>query len=122
MQGRCLCTGNWYTSLQLAHTLLKKKTDLWYVRLFFHLVTQTSLVNAWILYCEKVKKIGINYFKELIVDELLYQDLNNSSTTNQRSGDSTNCKGERQKALLTIRLLQVDLQNFRKVDGKGTGY
>ncbi|KAK5969766.1 PiggyBac transposable element-derived protein 4, partial [Trichostrongylus colubriformis] len=28
MQGRCLCTDNWYTSLPLAHTLLRKKTDM----------------------------------------------------------------------------------------------
>ncbi|CAJ0588726.1 unnamed protein product [Cylicocyclus nassatus] len=30
MQGRCLCTDNWYTSLQLAHSLLKMKTDMVY--------------------------------------------------------------------------------------------
>ena len=28
MQGCCLCTDNWYTSLSLAHSLLKKKTDM----------------------------------------------------------------------------------------------
>ncbi|WKY06417.1 hypothetical protein Q1695_006534 [Nippostrongylus brasiliensis] len=178
VQGRILCTDNWYTSMPLAHNLLKNKTDMigtlrrnrkgvpqiirdiklqkgevvnkqnlkrvlvlkwkdkkdilmmsikhdasfpqngkpmvvvdynkmkgfvdpsdqiaayisfvrktakWYIRLFFHLLTQTALVNAWFLYSEKVKKIRINYFKELIVGDLLYKDSNNVSTRRSTS-------------------------------------
>ncbi|WKX89821.1 hypothetical protein Q1695_009012 [Nippostrongylus brasiliensis] len=28
-----------------------RRTCEWYLRVFFHLILQTSLVNAWILYC-----------------------------------------------------------------------
>uniref|UniRef100_A0A7I4XYC1 DDE_Tnp_1_7 domain-containing protein n=1 Tax=Haemonchus contortus TaxID=6289 RepID=A0A7I4XYC1_HAECO len=39
-----------------AYTPYLRKTSKWYIRLFYHLFTQTALVNAWFLYCEKVKK------------------------------------------------------------------
>uniref|UniRef100_A0A7I4Z224 DDE_Tnp_1_7 domain-containing protein n=1 Tax=Haemonchus contortus TaxID=6289 RepID=A0A7I4Z224_HAECO len=39
-----------------AYTPYLRKTSKWYIRLFYHLITQTALVNAWFHYCEKVKK------------------------------------------------------------------
>ncbi|VDL71409.1 unnamed protein product [Nippostrongylus brasiliensis] len=68
-----------------ADTSFVRKRAKWYIRLFFHLLPQTALVNAWFLYCEEVKKIRIDYFKELIVDDLLYKDSNNVSTRRSTS-------------------------------------
>lgn len=59
-----------------------RKTAKCYIRRFFHLSTQNVLViNAWFLYCEKVMKIKINYFKELVVEDLLCKIINNASSS-----------------------------------------
>lgn len=47
------------------------RTCKWYVRLFFHLITQTSLVNAYRLYCRSAQKISFLDFKINIVEALL---------------------------------------------------
>uniref|UniRef100_A0A914D5G0 PiggyBac transposable element-derived protein domain-containing protein n=1 Tax=Acrobeloides nanus TaxID=290746 RepID=A0A914D5G0_9BILA len=47
------------------------RTCSWYVRLFFHLITQTSLVNAYRLYCRSAQKISFLNFKINIVEALL---------------------------------------------------
>lgn len=39
-----------------AYTSFVRKTTKWYLRLFFHLITQTALVNAWRLYCSAKRK------------------------------------------------------------------
>ena len=45
-----------------AYSPFIRRTAKWYMRLFFHLVTQTALVNAWILYCQ-TNRIQLNDFK-----------------------------------------------------------
>ena len=54
-----------------AYTPFLRKTTKWYIRLFFHLVTQTSMVNAWRLYCDVISKIKFNEFKILVIEALL---------------------------------------------------
>lgn len=40
-----------------------RRTSKWYIRLFFHLVIHTCLVNAWRIYCENVQTIALDEFK-----------------------------------------------------------
>ena len=48
-----------------------RKTCKWYLRVFFHLTLQTSLVNSWIIYCKKIKKVPFLQFKEEVTEKLL---------------------------------------------------
>ena len=60
------------TSDQMAaYSPFLRKTTKWYIRLFFHLVTQTSMVNAWRLYNDCVDKIKFNEFKISVIESLL---------------------------------------------------
>ena len=54
-----------------AYSPFLRKTSKWYVRLFFHLMTQTALINAWTLYNEVVKKVKFNDFKMDVVEALI---------------------------------------------------
>ncbi|VDL68950.1 unnamed protein product [Nippostrongylus brasiliensis] len=55
-----------------AYTPFVRKTTKWYIRLFFHLLTQTAVINAWFLYCKiKSTKSRLNDFKLEIVESLL---------------------------------------------------
>ena len=63
------------TSDQMAsYSPYLRKTSKWYIRLFFHLTTQTALVNAWRLYSDHVKKIGFTEFKIEIIESLLKKE------------------------------------------------
>ncbi|VDL74272.1 unnamed protein product [Nippostrongylus brasiliensis] len=60
------------TSDQMAsYSPFVRRTCKWYIRLFFHLLTQTALVNAWKLYCATKERIGLTKFKILITREWL---------------------------------------------------
>jgi hypothetical protein len=60
------------TSDQMAsYSPYVRKTSKWYIRLFFHLLTQTALVNAWRLYSDHVQKIKLTDFKIEIIESLL---------------------------------------------------
>ncbi|KAE9546596.1 hypothetical protein FO519_010192, partial [Halicephalobus sp. NKZ332] len=63
-----------------AYTPFVRKTAKWYMRLFFHLVTQTALVNAWILYTQR-NSIQFNDFKIDIARKLM--DLEENSSPSQ---------------------------------------
>lgn len=51
-----------------------RRTSKWYLRVFFHLILHTSLVNAWVLYCKKIQKIPLLQFKEDVIEYLLDGD------------------------------------------------
>lgn len=57
-----------------AYTPFLRRTTKWYIRLFFHLLTQTALVNSWRLYCDNVNKVKLNDFKIEIIESLLEND------------------------------------------------
>lgn len=46
-----------------AYTPFVRKKTKWYIRLFFHLITQTVMINAWKLYCDVNGQISITEFK-----------------------------------------------------------
>lgn len=49
-----------------------RRTCKWYIRLLFHITTQTMLVNAWRLYCEKQNtKVTLTNFKIEVSRSLL---------------------------------------------------
>lgn len=52
-----------------AYTPFVRKTTKWYLRLFFHLITLTTLVNAWKLYCNTKNNISVTEFKSQIIEE-----------------------------------------------------
>ncbi|VDP10747.1 unnamed protein product [Heligmosomoides polygyrus] len=63
------------TSDQMAsYSPFVRKTSKWYIRLFFHIVTQTIMVNAWKLYQDNVGKMRFNDCKRKIFVSLLSQD------------------------------------------------
>ncbi|VDP10112.1 unnamed protein product [Heligmosomoides polygyrus] len=63
------------TSDQMAsYSPFVRKTSKWYIRLFFHIVTQTIMVNAWKLCQDNVGKMRFNDFKRKIFVSLLSQD------------------------------------------------
>lgn len=71
------------TSDQMAsYSPFVRKTSKWYIRLFFHIVTQTIMVNAWKLYQDNVGKMRFNDCKRKIFVSLLSQD--NVRTTSRR--------------------------------------
>lgn len=43
----------------------------WYIRLFFHVITQTILINLWRIYCPKHEKISFLEFWKQITMELI---------------------------------------------------
>ena len=53
------------------YTPFVRKTCKWWIRIFFHLITQTALVSAWKLYKDMIGNIKINDFKKEIVESLL---------------------------------------------------
>ncbi|VDP42327.1 unnamed protein product [Heligmosomoides polygyrus] len=71
------------TSDQMAsYSPFVRKTNKWYIRLFFHIATQTIMGNAWKLYQDNVGKMRFNDFKRKIFVSLLSQD--NVRTTSRR--------------------------------------
>ena len=54
-----------------AYTPFVRRTTKWYLRIFFHLMTQTALVNSWKLYNDIVEEIRPNDFKMNIIESLL---------------------------------------------------
>ncbi|KAJ1372738.1 hypothetical protein KIN20_038457 [Parelaphostrongylus tenuis] len=63
-----------------SHSPYVRRTSKWYIRLFFHLVTQTCLVNAWRIYCENVRKITIYEFTAQVYMSLFELDKVKEST------------------------------------------
>ena len=57
------------------------RTCKWYVRLFFHMITQTASVNSYGLYCRHIKKIPLLDFKMDLVEALLREDNTTRPTT-----------------------------------------
>ncbi|KJH43099.1 hypothetical protein DICVIV_10901 [Dictyocaulus viviparus] len=51
-----------------------------YIQLFFHLVTQTCLVNAWMTFCDNVQKITLDDFKIQVYLSYI-QNANGTSMT-----------------------------------------
>ena len=60
-----------------------RRTSKWYMRCFFHIMLQTSLVNAWVLYCSYVSKMPFLEFKAEVAEKLL--ELDAPSKNNQRA-------------------------------------
>ena len=54
-----------------SYTPFARRTIKWYLRTFFHLVTQTAIVNSWTLFCDSNDKIKLNEFKMRIVESVL---------------------------------------------------
>ncbi|VDO25445.1 unnamed protein product [Haemonchus placei] len=57
-----------------AYTPFVRKTAKWYKSFFFHLLTQTAVVNAWKLYRDVIKNVRLNDFKMDVIDSLLCQE------------------------------------------------
>uniref|UniRef100_A0A7I4Y4Y7 DDE_Tnp_1_7 domain-containing protein n=1 Tax=Haemonchus contortus TaxID=6289 RepID=A0A7I4Y4Y7_HAECO len=72
VEGYNLAKGSVDLSDQMcSYTPFVRKTTKWYLRLFFHLVTQTSVVNAWHVYCVVKERISIKEFKCRIIESIL---------------------------------------------------
>ena len=70
------------TSDQMAsYSPFVRKTTKWYIRLFFHLITQTAMVNAWRLYNDNIKRIKLVDFKIEVVESLLESERSYTPTT-----------------------------------------
>ncbi|KIH56907.1 hypothetical protein ANCDUO_12909 [Ancylostoma duodenale] len=54
-----------------SYTPFLRKTSKRYLRLFFHLLTQTSLVNSWRLYYDNAQTMKFNEFKIEVIESLL---------------------------------------------------
>lgn len=54
-----------------SYTPFVRRTTKWYIRLLFHIITQTMVVNAWVLYQKIMGKIKLNLFKRRIFLNLL---------------------------------------------------
>ncbi|XGW33830.1 hypothetical protein V3C99_017916 [Haemonchus contortus] len=63
-----------------SYTPFVRRTMKWYKRIFFHLITQTAVVNAWKLYKDVVKNIRLNDFKVEAVESLLNVDQSYTSS------------------------------------------
>uniref|UniRef100_A0A0N4WU61 DDE_Tnp_1_7 domain-containing protein n=1 Tax=Haemonchus placei TaxID=6290 RepID=A0A0N4WU61_HAEPC len=61
-----------------SYTPFVRKTAKWYIRLFFHLLTQTALVNAWMLYNQN-SRMKFNDFKIAVAEILMDLDGKNST-------------------------------------------
>lgn len=68
----------------VSYTPFIRKTTKWYLRLFFHLIMQTTMINAWKLYCDVNRKIGITEFKCQIIESLLSKKRLSSSLSNHK--------------------------------------
>ncbi|EYC26340.1 hypothetical protein Y032_0010g1099 [Ancylostoma ceylanicum] len=62
-----------------------RRTKKCHIRLLFHLLTQTSLVNAWRLYNDNIQRIRFNDFKIEVIEYLLNNERLNATTTIRRS-------------------------------------
>lgn len=59
-----------------AYSPFVRRTTKWYIRIFFHFVTQMAIVNSWRLFCDSKEKIRLNEFKMNLVESLLHGGLN----------------------------------------------
>jgi hypothetical protein len=66
------------------YTVLKKGLK-WYRKVAMELIFGCALINAWIIYCQKVEKIPVKVFKEQLARELLSENApQEENTTRQR--------------------------------------
>ena len=56
-----------------AYSPFVRKTTKWYIRIFFHIITQTAVVNAWVLYNLLNNKTKLNEFKMILIESLLQE-------------------------------------------------
>lgn len=56
------------------YTPFVQKTIKWYLKIYFHLITQTALVNAWKLYCKLKVRILFMEFKCQIIEAFLLEE------------------------------------------------
>ncbi|KAK6016212.1 hypothetical protein OSTOST_18307, partial [Ostertagia ostertagi] len=60
------------------HNPFVRRTSKWYVRFFFHMMLQTSIVNAWVLYNKRVAKMPSLEFQTQIAESLLGLEVSQS--------------------------------------------
>ena len=58
-----------------------RKTSKWYIRLLFHIITQTMMINAWTLYRKIAGDIKLNVFKRKVFVSLLNPSRPSTPTT-----------------------------------------
>ncbi|KIH44577.1 hypothetical protein ANCDUO_25397 [Ancylostoma duodenale] len=67
-----------------AYTPFVRKTTRWYLRIFFHLITQAAIVNAWRLYSNIMEKIRLTDFKLILIESLLQEEPQPSQTSDHK--------------------------------------
>ena len=79
-----------------AYTPFIRKTTKWYMKIFFHLLTQTALVNAWVLYNMKTR-MKLNTFKYTVAKAYLKDNRGSSQRRKRKLIENRDMKTDAQR-------------------------